>query len=87
MRIVHQSRPWGDEASAAAVRRTIRDRVGELGGFMGSGDLDLPGSLNWYAPDIAVAPKELTKGDGPHPFGAALRLPEPFGIELDTSEL
>ncbi|MFE2165230.1 Uma2 family endonuclease [Streptomyces sp. NPDC059447] len=28
-----------------------------------------------------------TRTEGPHPFGAALRLPEPFGIELDTSEL
>ncbi|MFD3805150.1 Uma2 family endonuclease [Streptomyces sp. NPDC058619] len=28
-----------------------------------------------------------TKVDGPHPFGTAVRLPEPFGIELDTSGL
>ncbi|MFD7259993.1 Uma2 family endonuclease [Streptomyces sp. NPDC059874] len=149
--IVRQSRPWGDEASAAVVRQVLRDRVGELGCFMGSGDLDLPGSPNWYVPDIAVVPKEPAKGggallpdqtllivevtsesnaetdrvvkrrryaeygaplyllvdrvegtvtlfsepgrlgytrtEGPHPFGTALRLPEPFGIELDTSEL
>ncbi|MGT2532889.1 Uma2 family endonuclease [Streptomyces nojiriensis] len=150
-RIVPQSRPWGDEASAAVVRRAIQGRVGELVCPMGSGDLDLPGSPNRYVPDIAVVPRELAKGggallpdqtllivevtsesnaetdrvvkrkqyaeygaplyllidrveetvtlfsgpgrlgytrtEGPHPFGAALRLPEPFGIVLDTSEL
>lgn len=26
-----------------------------------------------------------TKVDGPHPFGTALRLPAPFGLDLDTS--
>ncbi|MFC9297065.1 Uma2 family endonuclease [Streptomyces sp. NPDC057011] len=150
-RTVRQSRAWGDEASAASVRHAIQERVGELGCFMGSGDLDLPGSQNWYVPDIAVVPKELAKGggallpdqtllivevtsestaetdrvvkrrryaeygaplyllidrvegtvtlfsepgrlgytrtEGPHPFGTTVRLPEPFGIELDTSEL
>ncbi|MFE7563570.1 Uma2 family endonuclease [Kitasatospora sp. NPDC057500] len=25
--------------------------------------------------------------DGPHPFGTAVRLPEPFGLDLDTSRL
>ncbi|MFF3624851.1 Uma2 family endonuclease [Streptomyces sp. NPDC002467] len=149
--IVCQSRPWGDEAAVAVVRRAIQGRVDELGCCMGSGDLDLPGSSNWYVPDIAVVPRELAKGggallpdqtllivevtsesdaetdrvvkrkryaeygaplyllidrveetvtlfsgpgrlgytrtEGPHPFGAALRLPEPFGIVLDTSEL
>lgn len=28
-----------------------------------------------------------TKVDGPHPFGTPVRLPEPFGIDLDTSGL
>lgn len=28
-----------------------------------------------------------TEADGPHPFGTAVRLPEPFGIDLDTSGL
>ncbi|WAP58817.1 Uma2 family endonuclease [Streptomyces sp. S465] len=27
-----------------------------------------------------------TKVDGPHPFGTPLPLPEPFGLELDTSD-
>lgn len=25
--------------------------------------------------------------DGPHPLGARIRLPEPFGLELDTGDL
>ncbi|MFG2711297.1 Uma2 family endonuclease [Streptomyces goshikiensis] len=28
-----------------------------------------------------------TEVDGPHPFGTPVRLPEPFGIDLDTSGL
>ncbi|MGW6707960.1 Uma2 family endonuclease [Streptomyces sp. NPDC054956] len=28
-----------------------------------------------------------TEADGPHPFGTAVHLPAPFGIELDTSKL
>ncbi|MGW7329894.1 Uma2 family endonuclease [Streptomyces sp. NPDC054840] len=32
-------------------------------------------------------PLGYTKVDGPHPFGTAVRLPEPFGIDLDTSGL
>lgn len=28
-----------------------------------------------------------TKVDGPHPFGTPVRLPEPFDLDLDTSEL
>lgn len=28
-----------------------------------------------------------TRVDGPHPFGTVLRLPDPFGLDLDTSGL
>lgn len=28
-----------------------------------------------------------TRVDGPHPFGAVLRLPDPFNLDLDTSGL
>ncbi|ORT58316.1 Uma2 family endonuclease [Streptomyces sp. CB03238] len=31
-------------------------------------------------------PLGYTKVNGPHPFGTPVRLPEPFGIELDTTE-
>ncbi|WP_404958497.1 Uma2 family endonuclease [Streptomyces sp. 147326] len=142
---------WAHERAAKRVRRQIEARVDELGCVEGSGNLDLPGSSNWYVPDIAVVPEELTyndealvpdqtllivevtsksnaetdrvvkrkryaeygaplyllvdrleesvtvfaepgrlgytKVDGPHPFGTPVRLPEPFGIELDTSGL
>ncbi|MFE7097838.1 Uma2 family endonuclease [Streptomyces erythrochromogenes] len=142
---------WDHERAAKLVRRQIEARVDELDCVEGSGNLDLPGSANWYVPDIAVVPEELahrggallpdqtlliveitsksnaetdrvvkrrryaeygaplyllvdrmersvtlfaepgslgyTKADGPHPFGTAVRLPEPFGIDLDTSGL
>ncbi|WNI30013.1 Uma2 family endonuclease [Streptomyces sp. ITFR-6] len=142
---------WDHERAARVVRRQIEDRVDELGCVEGSGNLDLPGSSNWYVPDIAVVPEALAKGggallpdqtllvvevtsesdaetdrvvkrrryaeyraplyllvdriegsvtlfsepghlgctrvDGPHLFGAVLRLPDPFGLDLDTSGL
>lgn len=142
---------WDHENAADEIRDQIRLRVKELECVIGSGDLDLPGSPNWYIPDLAVVPKALAKGagalvpdqallvvevtsesnaetdrvvkrkryaeygaplyllvdrqeqavtlfcepgrlgytrvDGPHPFGTPVRLPEPFGIELDTSGL
>ncbi|MYV70009.1 Uma2 family endonuclease, partial [Streptomyces sp. SID2131] len=28
-----------------------------------------------------------TRVDGPHPFGATITLPEPFALDLDTTEL
>lgn len=28
----------------------------------GSGTLDLPGTSNWYVPDLAVVPRDLAKG-------------------------
>ncbi|MFG2618818.1 Uma2 family endonuclease [Streptomyces sp. NPDC048507] len=142
---------WDHENAAEEIRDQIKPRVRALGCVTGSGNLDLPGSANWYVPDLAVAPKELAKGggslvpdqtlliveitsesnaetdrvvkrkryaeygaplyllvdrvdkavtlfsgpgrlgyatvDGPHAFGTPVRLPEPFGIELDTSGL
>ncbi|MBT2468032.1 Uma2 family endonuclease [Streptomyces sp. ISL-66] len=56
---------WAHERAAKLVRRQIAARVDELGCLEGSGNLDLPGSSNWYIPDIAVVPEELTYGDGP----------------------
>ncbi|MFI0777112.1 Uma2 family endonuclease [Streptomyces sp. NPDC021212] len=144
------SRPWGDERTTDKIRNQIASAVSKLGCASGSGDLDLPGSSNWYVPDLAVVPRELAKGggallpdqtllvveitsdsngdtdrivkrrryaeygaplyllvdrqertctlyaapgplgytksDGPHPFGTPITLPEPFGLELDTSD-
>jgi Uma2 family endonuclease len=55
---------WDHERAARVVRRQIEDRVDELGCVEGSGNLDLPGSSNWYVPDIAVVPEELARGGG-----------------------
>ncbi|RSS83348.1 Uma2 family endonuclease [Streptomyces sp. WAC06614] len=33
-----------------------------MGCASGAGYLDLPGSPNWYVPDIAVVPREVAKG-------------------------
>lgn len=142
---------WDHEAAAEAIRDQIRARARELGCVTGSGNLDLPGSSNWFVPDIAVVPAAQAKGatallpedtllivevtsasngdtdrivkrkryaeynaplylvvdrqeksvtlfsepgrlgytraDGPHPYGAVITLPEPFGIDIDTSGL
>ncbi|MFI1971506.1 hypothetical protein BLA24_31360 [Streptomyces cinnamoneus] len=140
---------WDHESAANSVRRQIERRVVELDCISGSGDLDLPGTPNWFIPDLAVVPASLakdagalvpdqtllivevtsgsngdtdrivkrrryaeygaplyllvdreqrsctlfsepgelgyTKSDGPRPFGAPVRLPDPFELELDTS--
>lgn len=52
--IAQASRGWDHEATVDRIRQQICERVRELGQVMGSGDLDLPGSCNWYVPDIAV---------------------------------
>lgn len=142
---------WGHERARSVLREQLSDAVEGLGCMAGSGDLDLPGSLNWYVPDLAVVPSALARAagallpgqtllvvevaseassetdrvvkrkryaeygaplyllvdrmektvtlfagpgrlgyteiDGPHPFGTLVHLPEPFGIDLDTSEL
>lgn len=142
---------WDHEAAAETIRDQIRQRARELGCVTGSGNLDLPGSSNWYVPDIAVVPATAAKGagallpadtllvvevtsesnaetdrivkrkryaeygaplyllvdrqersvtvysepgqlgytkaDGPHPYGTPVRIPVPFGLDLDTSGL
>ncbi|WP_329191147.1 Uma2 family endonuclease [Actinacidiphila glaucinigra] len=140
---------WGHEKAAALIRRQIDPVVQKMGCLSGSGNLDLPGSGNWYVPDLAVVPEDVAEADalvphqtllvvevtsesngdidrsvkrrryaeygaplcllvdrqecsctlyaepgelgyrsvdGPHPFGTPLRLPEPFGLDLDTAE-
>ncbi|MEU5614225.1 Uma2 family endonuclease [Streptomyces sparsogenes] len=141
---------WDHENAADLIREQIGPTLRRLDCRAGSGDLDLPGSNNWYVPDLAVVPRDLVKGarallpdqtllvvevtsdsngdtdrivkrrryaeyraplyllvdrqertctlyskpgdlgytevHGPHPFGTPIRLPEPFDLELDTSE-
>ncbi|MFD9338212.1 Uma2 family endonuclease [Streptomyces sp. NPDC060028] len=55
---------WDHERAAKLVRRQIEARVDALGCVEGSGNLDLPGSSNWYVPDIAVVPEQLAHGGG-----------------------
>ncbi|MFD9084481.1 Uma2 family endonuclease [Streptomyces erythrochromogenes] len=147
--IGHLSYDWDHERTRNVLRTQLSEVVDRLECIAGSGDLDLPGSLNWYVPDVAVVPGHLARGagalvpgrtllvaevtsvpsaqtdrivkrqryaeygaplyllvdrtertvtlfarpgrlgyaemDGPYPFGTAVRLPEPFGIDLDTS--
>ncbi|MFB7513164.1 Uma2 family endonuclease [Streptomyces sp. NPDC056144] len=53
---------WDHEAAAEAILDQIRPRVRQLGCVTGSGNLDLPGSSNWYVPDIAFVPMAQAKG-------------------------
>ncbi|MFJ9694005.1 Uma2 family endonuclease [Kitasatospora sp. NPDC101183] len=63
--ITPMSPSWAHESAAEIVRRQITDRMNELDLVSGSGNLDLPGSENWYIPDLAVVPAELaTKTEG-----------------------
>lgn len=55
---------WDHETAAETIRDQIRPRARELGCVTGSGNLDLPGSPNWYVPDIAVVPAAQAKGAG-----------------------
>lgn len=55
---------WDHETAADLIREQIRTRARELDCVIGSGNLDLPGSSNWYVPDIAVVPAVAAKGAG-----------------------
>jgi Putative restriction endonuclease len=55
---------WDREAAADSVREQIGPAMRALDCVAGSGNLDLPGSNNWYIPDIAVVPRALAKGAG-----------------------
>ncbi|MEV7175176.1 Uma2 family endonuclease [Kitasatospora sp. NPDC093679] len=141
---------WAHESAVDLIREQIGPRMRALGLRAGSGNLDLPGTENFYVPDLAVVPAALAKtegallpdqtvlvvevtspsnGDtdrtakrrryaqygaplyllvdrqervctlfsqpgrlgytlveGPRPFGVPVRLPAPFGLDLDTAE-
>ncbi|MFF0391666.1 Uma2 family endonuclease [Kitasatospora sp. NPDC004615] len=63
-RIVLVSPMWDHERLVARIRRQLDARIDELGCVSGSGNLDLPGSPNWYLADIAVVPDDLADGAG-----------------------
>jgi Uma2 family endonuclease len=50
---------WGHEKAAHSVLRQLLPTIEKLGCVAGSGNLDLPGSSNWYVPDLAVVPADL----------------------------
>lgn len=56
--------PWDYETTAGTIRDHIRARPRELDCVTGSGNLDLPGSSNWYVSDIALVPAGAAKGAG-----------------------
>ncbi|UGY92826.1 Uma2 family endonuclease [Streptomyces gobiensis] len=55
---------WADENVADLIREQLGSRMREQGWRAGSGNLDLPGSENFYIPDLAVVPAELAKTEG-----------------------
>ena len=63
--VIEQVPPsWDHENVGDELRDQITPAARELGCTTGSGNLDLPGSANWYVPDIAVVPKEMARGAG-----------------------
>ncbi|MEU1284536.1 Uma2 family endonuclease [Kitasatospora sp. NPDC005856] len=55
---------WAHETAVDLIREQIGPRMRELGLRAGSGNLDLPGTPNYYVPDLAVVPAELAKTEG-----------------------
>ncbi|MFJ4673221.1 Uma2 family endonuclease [Kitasatospora purpeofusca] len=47
------------ESAAEVVRRQLMPSLDALGLVSGAGNLDLPGSENWFIPDLAVVPADL----------------------------
>ncbi|WP_079008768.1 Uma2 family endonuclease [Streptomyces sp. XY431] len=50
---------WAHESAAEVVRRQLMPSLDALGLVSGAGNLDLPGSENWFIPDLAVVPADL----------------------------
>ncbi|MCK1816486.1 Uma2 family endonuclease [Streptomyces sp. XM4011] len=55
---------WGHELAANRIRRQLEPVLGRLNCEIGAGNVDLPGTNNWYIPDLAVVPYELAKNAG-----------------------
>ncbi|GAA2805013.1 Uma2 family endonuclease [Kitasatospora paracochleata] len=63
--VIEQMPPtWGHERAITRIRRQLDPRLIELDCEPGSGNLDLPGSANWYVPDLAVVPSRLVDDGG-----------------------
>ncbi|GCD36170.1 hypothetical protein OEIGOIKO_03926 [Streptomyces chrestomyceticus JCM 4735] len=55
---------WAHETIADRLRHQLGPRAADIHCIIGSGDLDLPGSPNWYVPDLAVVPAAVAKNAG-----------------------
>lgn len=55
----------GHERIVALIRRGLYRRLTALGLLDGSPNIDLPGTGNWYIPDVAVFPEALAEEDSP----------------------
>lgn len=55
----------GHERIVSLIRRRLYGRLSELGLLDGSPNVDLPGTGNWYIPDLAVFPEALADEDSP----------------------
>ncbi|MER7674120.1 Uma2 family endonuclease [Kitasatospora sp. NPDC096128] len=55
---------WAHERATALIGKQLGRRMDELGLLAGSGNLDLPGTQNFYLPDMAVLPEELFESEG-----------------------
>ncbi|MEV4501973.1 Uma2 family endonuclease [Streptomyces klenkii] len=54
---------WGHEKPLTKIRRQIEPATDKLGCVIGAGNVDLPGTSNWYIPDMAVVPEHLQEAD------------------------
>ncbi|KJY43595.1 hypothetical protein VR41_02490 [Streptomyces sp. NRRL B-1568] len=50
---------WGHEKAIKKIRRQIEPKTDKIGCTVGAGNVDLPGTSNWYIPDLAVIPEKL----------------------------
>lgn len=55
---------WDHEGVADQIRQQLGPALDRLGCAAGSGNLDLPGTSNWYVPDLAVVPRDVARGAG-----------------------
>ncbi len=63
--VIQQVMPsWDHEGIADRIRRQLVPALDRLDCHAGSGNLDLPGTSNWYVPDLAVVPRDIVKGAG-----------------------
>ncbi|MFG2735817.1 Uma2 family endonuclease [Streptomyces carpaticus] len=55
---------WDHENAADLIRDQLVPALRRLNCAAGAGNLDLPGSSNWYVPDLAVVPRDVAAGAG-----------------------